>query len=123
MVSTLHYVVGIGLPLGSLPLVGYMLGRGELPQAFSIRFYGGGFIERQAGFEGVVAAAVAYLVTSALYVLAAYWLARGMRLGAVLSLVLFPVNMFFALGFLAPIPIIVHPLLALVVVAAWGSLI
>ena len=121
-VSTVHYIVGIGLPLGSLPLVVYVLVRRELPQAFGIRFFGGGYIERQGGVEGVAAAAVASLAAAALYVLAAYWLARGMRMGAVFSLVLFPVNMFFAVGFLAPIPIVVFPLMALAVLASWGSL-
>lgn len=120
--STLHYIVGIGLPLGSLPLALYVLFRRELPQAFGIRFYGGGFIERQAGIQGVIAGAFAYILLSASYVLAAYWLGRSMRLGAILSLALLPISMFFALGFMAPIPIVLHPLMAVLALLAWSSL-
>lgn len=122
LTATLHYIVGVGLPLGSLPFALYILVRRELPEAFGIRFYGGGFIERQAGIQGVLAAAFVYILLSGAYILAAYWLGRSMRLGAILSLTLLPPSMFFALGFLAPIPIIVHPLLAVLVLVAWGFL-
>lgn len=120
--SALHYIVGIGLPLGSLPLALYLLVYRELPEAFGIRFYGGGFIERQAGIQGVLASAFAYILLSGSYIPAAYWLGKSMKLGAILSLTLLPASLFFALGFMAPIPIVVHPLIAVLLVLAWGSL-
>jgi len=39
-----------------------------------------------------------------------------------LGLLLFPLSMFFALGYGAPIPIAIHPIMALVIVLAWGNL-
>ncbi len=120
--STLHYIVGIGLPIGNLPFALYILMRRQLPQAFGIRFYGGGFIEHQAGIQGVIVSVFAHIFLSALYVLAGYWLGQSLRLGAILSLTLLPVSMFFALGFMAPILIVLHPLMAVLVLLAWSSL-
>jgi hypothetical protein len=122
LTSTMHYIVGIGLPLGSLPFALYVLVNRRLPEAFGVRFYGGGFIERQAGTQGVMATMFPAILVTSIYVLAGYWLGKSMKLGAILSLTLLPINMFFALGYEAPVPIVLHPVMAVLVLLTWSSL-
>ncbi|MFQ5943929.1 MAG: hypothetical protein ACE5JF_10280 [Anaerolineales bacterium] len=57
---------------------------------------------------------------TAVNILVGYWLAKSLRLGGILGLFLFPVGMFFALGYGAPITNVLHPIMALVIVLAWG---
>ena len=120
--STLHYIVGIGISIGSLPFALYMLLNRRLPVFLGIRFYGGSFIEQIGGFNGVLVSSFAYILISSVNILVAYWLAQSLRLGGILGLLLFPLSMFFALGYGAPIPIAIHPIMALVIVLAWGNL-
>lgn len=122
LASIVHYIVGIGFPLGSVPFAAYVLINRRLPEALGIRFYGGGFIERVAGVEGVMLSMLPALLVNTIYILAGYWLGRSMKLGGILSLALLPISMFFALGYNAPIPIVLHPAMAALVLLAWGSL-
>lgn len=122
LASRLHYIVGIGFTLGALPFAGYMLVNRRLPLFIGIRFYGGGFIERTGGFDAVLVSSWASLLISAVNILVGYWLAQSLRIGGILGLLLFPVSMFFALGYAAPIPIVLHPIMALTIALAWGQL-
>jgi hypothetical protein len=120
--SILHYIVGIGFSLGTVPFSVYVFVNRRLPEFLGIRFFGDGFIERQAGVSGIMWSSLGSIVTTAVYILAGYWLGKSMKLGGALSLALFPVSMFFALGYNAPAPILVHPVLAILILVAWRHL-
>lgn len=99
-----------------------MLLNRRVPVFFGIRLYGGSFIEQLGGFDALLVSSFASLLITAVNILVGYWLAQSLRLGGILGLLLFPVSMFFALGYGAPIPIVIHPIMALVIVLAWGEL-
>lgn len=120
--SRLHYIVGIGFTVGSLPFALYVLINGRIPVFLGIRFYGGSFIEQIGGFNAILVSSWASLLITSVNILVGHWLAQSLKLGAVLGLLLFPVSMFFALGYGAPVPIVLHPLMALCIVLAWGHL-
>lgn len=122
LASRLHYIVGIGFTVGSLPFALYMLVNRRVPTFLGIRFYGGSFIENIGGFDALMVSSWAYLLITAVNVLVGYWLAQSLRIGGILGLLLFPISMFFVLGYGAPIPIVLHPIMAIVIVLAWGQL-
>lgn len=122
LASRLHYIVGIGFTLGSIPFAGYLLIKRQLPVFMGIRFYGGGFIERTGGFDAILVSSWLWLAITAANILVGYWLGQSLRIGGILGLLLFPISMFFALGYAAPVPIVVHPILAVSIALAWGQL-
>jgi hypothetical protein len=122
LASRLYYFVGIGFAIGSLPFALYMLLNHRVPTFLGIRFYGGGFIEKVGGFDALMISSWASLLITPVNILVGYWLAQSLRMGAVLGLLLFPISMFFALGYAAPAPIILHPILVIVILLAWGYL-
>lgn len=122
LAATLHYFVGFGFTLGALPFAIYMLINRRLPVFLGIRFYGGSFIERFGGFDAILVSSFFALLVSSVNILVAYWLSKSLKLGGALGLALFPVSMFFALGYGAPIPIVLHPIMAITIVLAWGAL-
>ena len=121
--SVLSYVWGIGMALGSLPLLVPMIRNREFVESRGIKFYSGGFIERMGGINAVILSVVAVIVVTLLNVLVGYWLGKSLRLGALLVLALFPIEMFFWVGLAAPIPILVVPVRLALVIIGWKSLV
>ena len=101
-VLTWVYAAGFGVP--AIPVAAHLLQNGTLPRFFDLfAMYGGPW---SSGFNDgtFVMLLVAYLLVT----LVASWLAllvwNGSRAGAVLSLVLLPIEAVFWIGFALPIP-------------------
>lgn len=122
LASQLHYVYGILISLGTLPFAIYLIRNREVPVFFGIRAFGDGFIERLGGLDALVYSSGASIVAALLNLLPAFWLARGEKLGGIIALVLFPVNMFFTLGYNAPAPILLGLANVILVIGGWRSL-
>ena len=46
-----------------------------------------------------------------------------MKIGGILAIVLFSFEMFLAVGFMAPVPIVLLPIRIVLVLLGWGSLV
>ena len=115
LASRVHYLVGIGCTLGSIPFASYLLIKRQLPVFMGVRFYGG-------GLDAILVSNWVRLVITAANILVGYWLAQALKIGGILRFLLFPISMFFALGYAAPGPIVAHPIMAVRIVLAWGQL-
>jgi hypothetical protein len=122
LASKLHYIYGFLISLGSLPFIYYLVRFRQIPVFFGIRAFGDGFIERLGGLEALIVSSPVSVLASAMDILAAYWLARELRLGGLLALALFPINMFFAFGYNAPAPILLGFAKIIAVVVGWNFL-
>lgn len=119
--AVLYFVTGIGNVVGTVPVTSYLIRNRGLPTFGGIRFYEGGFFDRQ-GINWVIAASLSYIVLGVLFVLVAYWLWNSLRIGGILALVLFPIVMGISIGSLAPIPLVIEPVKVILVLIAWSSL-
>ena len=115
-VSVLLPALGFGLPT---PFVLAYLGQnGHLPTTpFGFRSHAGGPFE-QLGPEAFVAVGWLFVATCAIDALAAGWLWRGERRGAVLGLALTPVQLVFAVGFAFPFLLLALPIRIGLILAA-----
>jgi hypothetical protein len=114
--SVLLPALGFGLPT---PFVlAHLQRNGELPMTpFGFRSHSGGPFE-QLPSDAFVAVGLLFVATCAADVLAAAWLWRGQRRGAVLGLALTPVQLVFAIGFAFPFLLLAVPLRVALILAA-----
>ena len=119
-VLTWMYAAGFGIT--AAPVAVYLLRRGTLPEFFGLFPMYGGPWSSWVG-DGILAV---LLIAFLMVTLAASWAAwlvwNGSEAGAVLGLVLFPVEAIFWLGFALPIAWIFGIARAALLVLAWESL-
>ncbi len=119
-VLTWFYAAGFGIT--ALPVAVYLLRRGTLPQFFGrFRMYGGPWSSRLSDGPFAVLR-IAFTILTLVVSWAAWLVWEGSEAGAVLSLVLFPVEAVFWLGFALPIPWILGIARAAFLVLSWNSL-
>jgi hypothetical protein len=119
--ALLYLFTGLPYALGSTWLTGSLIRKRSLVTIAGITFYQGSFIHR-LGFNYVIAASITFILVGIGFVLTAAWLWRGLRIGGVAALVLFPFIMAITIGGEAPILLFLEPLKVILVLLAWGSL-
>jgi hypothetical protein len=119
-ILTWLYAAGFGIT--AAPVAFYLLRRGTLPEFFGLfTMYGGPWSSRLS--DGVLAMSlIAFLIVTLVACWAAWLVWTGSEAGAVLSLVLFPVEAVFWFGFALPIAWIFGAARAGFLVLAWKSL-
>jgi hypothetical protein len=119
-VVTWVYAAGFGLP--AIPIAIYHLNTGRLPMFFDLfPMYGGRWSGRFT--PGVFAALlIAFLLVVLVTAFAAWLVWEGLRVGAVLSLALLPVEIVFWMGFDLPIPWVLGIARVVLLILAWNSL-
>jgi hypothetical protein len=119
-VLTWVYAAGFGLP--AIPIAIYHLNTGGLPTFFGMfPMYGGRWSDRVT--PGVFAALlVAFLLVLIVTSFAAWLVWRGLRVGAVMSLALLPVEIVFWIGFDLPVPWFFGIARVVLLLLAWNSL-
>ena len=119
-ILTWFYAAGFGIP--AVPVAVYLLRRGTLPEFFGLfPMYGGPWSSR-LGDRPFAILLAAFLIVTMFASWAAWLVWNGSKAGAVLSLVLFPVEAIFWLGFALPIPWIFGIARAAFLALAWKSL-
>jgi hypothetical protein len=119
-VVTWVYAAGFGLP--AIPIAIYHLNTGRLPMFFDLfPMYGGRWSGRFS--PGVFAALlIAFLLVLIVTAFAAWLVWRGLRVGAVLSLALLPLEIVFWIGFDLPVPWAFGAARVVLLLLAWNSL-
>jgi hypothetical protein len=119
-VVTWIYAVGFGLP--AIPIAIYHLNTGRLPMFFDLfPMYGGRWSGRFT--PGVFSALlIAFLLVTLMTAFAAWLVWSGLRVGAVLSFALLPLEIVFWIGFDLPIPWIFGIARVVLLILAWNSL-
>lgn len=119
-VLTWVYAAGFGLP--AIPVARYLLQRGELPTFLDLfPMYGGPWSARLTD-RTFVALLISFLILTLVAAWAGWLVWNGSRTGAVLSLVLLPVEAVFWLGFALPIPWVFGIARVALLAGAWRSL-
>jgi hypothetical protein len=120
--AVLTWIYAAGFGIAAAPVAVYLLRRGTLPEFLGLfPMYGGPWSSRMR--EGTfVVLLMAFLIVTLVVAWAAWLVWNGSKAGAVLSLVLIPVEAIFWLGFALPIPWIFGIARAASLVLAWKSL-
>jgi len=119
--AILYIVTGLAYSIGTIPVTRYLIRHRSLPTFRGIRFYEGGFFDRQ-GINAVIFASLAFIVLGVLFLWVGYLLWNSMKLGGIAALVLFPIVILVSIGSLAPFPWVIEPLKLLLVLLGWSSL-
>ena len=120
--AVLTWIYAAGFGIAAAPVAVYLLRRGTLPEFFGLfPMYGGPWSSRVA--DGTFAVLlIAFSVVTLVASWAAWLVWNGSAAGAVLSLVLLPVEAIFWFGFALPIAWTFGIARAAVLVLAWKSL-
>jgi hypothetical protein len=119
-VLTWIYAAGFGAP--AIPVAIYLRQRGTLPEFLDLfPMYGGPWSSRLEDGTFIVLL-IAFLIVVLLAAWAAWLLWNGSKAGAVISLVLLPVEAVFWLGFALPFPWLSGIARVILIVAAWRVL-
>ncbi len=100
-VSVLFYVDALMWFIGVIPTLYYAFTHGDLPTVGGIKLMGGPF--ESLGLDTLIVAGMIYVVVSALKILAAYWLWRSRKDGAVLGLIPSGISPIFWYSFALPL--------------------
>jgi hypothetical protein len=100
-VSVLFYIDALMWFIGVIPTLYYAFTHGALPTVGGIKLMGGPF--ESLGIDALIVAGMIYVVVSALKILAAYWLWRSRKDGAVLGLIPSRISPIFWYGFALPL--------------------
>lgn len=100
--SWLFIINGIAWGLGTFSNAFYRYQLGEMREIGGLETMGGP-ISSQFGWQGVVWFLIPMGLLAWLEVLAGWWLRKGHRQGGWLAILLLPVSMFFWVGFLLPL--------------------
>jgi len=120
--AVLTWIYAAGFGIMAAPVAVYLLRRGALPEFFGLfPMYGGPWSSRVG--DGILAVLLfAFLIVTLAASWAAWLVWNGSQAGAVLSLVLLPVEAIFWFGFELPIAWIVGIARAALLALAWKSL-
>lgn len=119
-VLTWVYAAAFGIP--AIPVSIYLLQRGTLPTFFDLFPMYGGPWSSQVDDGTLVVLLIAFFVVTLVAAWAAWLVWRGSKAGAVLSLVLLPVEAVFWVGFALPFPWLIGIARATLLALAWKSL-
>lgn len=119
--AVLNWILGLGFGLPCAYGAWHLAQRGEIWTFLGFPTYGGGPIEKM-GIRTTVPLMLVYLVVCIAEVVIAWYLWRGSSGAAIASLVLFPAELVFWIGFALPFgPALGIPRTALILMA-WASL-
>ena len=119
-VLTWVYAAAFGIP--AIPVTVYLLQNGRLPTFLDLfPMYGGPWSSKVEDRTFAVLL-IAFLVVTLVAAWAAWLVLNGSKAGAVLGLVLLPVEAVFWLGFALPFPWPIGIARAALVALAWGTL-
>jgi len=119
-VLTWVYAAGFGIP--AIPVAAYLLQRGTLPTFLGLfPMYGGPWSSRLRHGNFVVLL-IAFLIVTLVAAWAAWLIWKGAKAGALLNLILLPVEAVFWLGFALPFPWLTGIARAALLALAWKSL-
>ncbi len=119
-VVTWSYAAGFGI--SAIPVAVYLLRRGRLPTFFDLFEMYGGPWSSQFKHTTFVVLLIAFLIVTLVAAWAGWLLWNGSKAGAVLSLVLLPIEAVFWLGFALPIPWLIGVARAALIVFGWKAL-
>ena len=120
--AVLTWLYAAAFGISAAPVAIYLLRRGTLPTFFGLfEMYGGPWSSRLSDGRFAMLL-VAFLLVTLVASWAAWLVWNGSKAGAVLSLVLFPVEAIFWLGFALPIPWFLGVARAALLALAWKSL-
>ncbi|MBI4416127.1 MAG: hypothetical protein HY557_03995, partial [Euryarchaeota archaeon] len=120
--SILFLVTGISLPIFNSYTVLYVLENQRLPVIFGFGTDSHLLPSGSLGLDAIVGFRLLFAFVSALEILVGYWLWRSLKKGGKLAVVLFPLSMFFYVGFGLPGPVIIGPLRLLLIASGWKAL-
>jgi Zn-dependent protease with chaperone function len=107
--AVLTWVYAAGFGISVIPVAVYLLQRGRLPTFFGLfPMYGGPWSSR-LGRGTFVVLMIAFLIVTVVAAWAAWLIWNGSKVGAIISLVLLPVEAVFWLGFALPFPVADRP--------------
>ena len=120
--AVLTWIYAAGFGIAAVPVAVYLLRRGTLPVFFDLfPMYGGPWSSRLG--DGIFAVLlIAFLLVTLVAAWAGWLVWNGSKAGAVLSLVLLPVEAIFWFGFALPIAWVFGIARAGLLVLAWKSL-
>ena len=123
--AVLYFVHIVGVPI-MLLLIRHLILYRQVPVVFGVRVMGDGFIERWGvnrwGVSALIAVSFVNLAFSVLNPLTGYLLWRQMRIGGILALLLFPIELFLSIGQMAPLEIPLVVVRIVLVIVGWGLL-
>lgn len=119
--AVLYIVTGLAYSIGTIPVTRYLVRHRSLPTFGRIRFFEGGFFDRQ-GINAVILASLAFIVLGLLFLWVGYLLWNSTKLGGIVALALFPIVILVSIGSLAPFPWVIEPLKLLLVLLGWSTL-
>jgi hypothetical protein len=118
-VLTWAYAVGFGIPV--IYVAPYLVRHGALPTFLGMfPMYGGSWSSR-VGTSAFVALLISFAVVTLAAAFAGWLVWQGSRTGALLSLVLLPVEAVFWIGFALPIPWVIGIARVVLLAVAWKS--
>jgi hypothetical protein len=120
--AVVTWVQAAGFGLATIPVAVYLVQRGKLPTFFGLFESYGGPWSAQVRHTTFVVLLMAFFLVNVVAALAAWLLWSGSRTGAVLSLVLLPVEAVFWVGFALPIPWLLGIARVVLIALAWRSL-
>ena len=120
--AVLTWVYSAGFGLSAVPVAMFLLRRGRLPVfAGLFETYGGPWSARLEQ-RTVVGLLIAFLIVTLVAAWAAWLLWNGSKAGAVLALVLLPIEAVFWVGFALPIPWLIGVARVAYIALAWKAL-
>lgn len=116
---TWAYAAGFGIP--AIPVGVFLLREGRLPSFMGLfPMYGGPWSSRVED-RTFMFLLIAFFVVTLVASWAAWLIWNGSKTGAIMSLVVLPIEVVFWLGFALPIPWIIGIARVALIIAAWNS--
>lgn len=119
LAAALFIVTGLGFGVRAFQVAPYALRHQDLPVWMGIRAFSGPF--ERFGWSTFAALLVIFGVLSLLEVLAGVLIWRGLKLGAILGLVLSAANLIFWIGFFLPGALLAGPVRVILVILGWNQ--
>ncbi|HEU4915751.1 MAG TPA: hypothetical protein VFV13_04235 [Acidimicrobiia bacterium] len=119
-IATWAYAAGFGI--SAIPVAIFLARRGRLPNFLGLfESYGGRWSARFPD-GAFIALLLAFFIVTGVAAWSAWLLWNGSRTGAVINLILLPVEAIFWIGFALPIPWVFGMARVVLVLAGWSSL-
>ena len=116
------WVYALGFGLATVPVSIYLLRTGQLPSLFGLFEMFGGPWSASLSDRAFVGLLLLFCAATLVAVCSAWLLWQGRRIGAVLNLVVLPVEAVFWIGFALPLPWATGLARVVLIAIAWNSL-
>jgi hypothetical protein len=120
IVSLLFYIDAFIWLIGMVPTLYYAFTQDNLPSLGGIRLLGGPF--ESLGMSAFLLAGLMYIFVSALKILAAYWLGKSRKEGAILGFILLGMSIIFWYGFALPLGPLLGVAQIVLLILVWNTL-